>query len=224
MRTLLPFFAKKIAPEGGGTLTGALETTYGIGQIIGATFLGRISDTHGRKVVLLMSFVGSAIGYAMTAAATTPLVLIISRLPVGLAKQTVAASRAILADCVPREELSGMMSKLTSLFAVGYAIGPMLGGYISEQHGDEKPALATCFLFLALIPTTLYLLPETNARVTKGPARSVEKEQEGKRGEEDLSREHLGGIETGKSGVEGHRRRMMGLVLLLMMPEFAVVR
>ena len=219
MRTLLPFYAKKLAPEGGGMLLGALETTYGIGQIIGATFLGRVSDTRGRKVVLLLSFAGSAVGYGITALATTPLVLVLSRLPVGLAKQTVAAARAILADCVPRAELSGMMSVLTSLFAVGYAIGPMLGGYLSEHYGDAMPAVATCLLFLSLIPATVFLLPETNALVTgRGGA-------DGGGG---------GGMQGGRAGAsevkgpggdpgEHHRRKMLGLVALLMMPEFAVV-
>ena len=55
---------------------------------------------------------------------------------------------------------------LTSLFAVGYAIGPMLGGYLSEHYGDAMPAVPTCLLFLSLIPATVFLLPETNALVT----------------------------------------------------------
>ena len=112
MRTLLPFYAERMAPGSGATLLGALETACGVGQIIGATVLGRLSDTRGRKVVLLLSFVGSAIGYGFTAVATTPGMLVFSRLPVGLAKQTVATARAILADCVPRHELSGMMARL----------------------------------------------------------------------------------------------------------------
>jgi DHA1 family tetracycline resistance protein-like MFS transporter len=119
MRTLLPFYAKRMAPGSGATLLGALETAYGVGQIIGATVLGRLSDTRGRKVVLLLSFVGSAIGYGFTAVATTPAMLVFSRLPVGLAKQTVATARAILADCVPRHELSGMMARLIKMACAG---------------------------------------------------------------------------------------------------------
>ena len=228
MRTLLPFYAQKMAPGGGATLLGALETAYGVGQIIGATCLGRLSDTRGRKVVLLLSFAGSAIGYAGTAAATTPAMLVLSRLPVGLAKQTVAAARAILADCVPRHELSGMMARLTSLFAVGYAIGPILGGMLSEKYGDVVPALASCLLFLMLIPATVLLLPETNALVTGKATASAQGQfdREGNRGSE--NGRHAAGmsesIQTeGAEGAHGARWRIMGLILLLMLPEFAVV-
>ena len=35
----------------------------GVGQVVGATVMGRISDKHGRKIVLLLSFLGSAIGF-----------------------------------------------------------------------------------------------------------------------------------------------------------------
>jgi MFS family permease len=42
---------------------GLLATMYGITQLIGSPIMGKISDTHGRKRVLLISFVGSGIGY-----------------------------------------------------------------------------------------------------------------------------------------------------------------
>lgn len=52
--------------------------------------------------MLFISCAGSAVGYGMAGLATTPLVLLLSRIPVGLAKQTVSVSRAILADCTDR--------------------------------------------------------------------------------------------------------------------------
>lgn len=62
----------------------------GAGQVVGAAVMGRVSDRYGRKVVLLLSFLGSALGYGMVGLATTTTHLLISRVPVGLAKQTVA--------------------------------------------------------------------------------------------------------------------------------------
>eukprot|EP00961_Rhodomonas_salina_P100892 1357879-Rhodomonas_salina.2 len=110
MRTILPFYAKQLG--GTATLIGLLETCYGalhsgsqtrwVGQVIGAAVLGRMSDVQGRRVVLFISCAGSAVGYGMAGMATTPLFLLLSRIPVGLAKQTVSVSRAILADCTDR--------------------------------------------------------------------------------------------------------------------------
>ena len=51
MRTILPFRAKVLAEESGwgvATLIGATETCYGVGQLIGSTFMGRVSDMLGR--------------------------------------------------------------------------------------------------------------------------------------------------------------------------------
>ena len=241
MRTLLPFYARQMAPDSGATLLGALETTYGIGQVIGATCLGRVSDTRGRKVVLLISFVGSAIGYGLTGLASTPAMLVLSRLPVGLAKQTVAAARAILADCVPRHNLSDMMSVLTILFAVGYAVGPIIGGYLSERFGDGVPALATCALFLSLIPVTFFFLPETNPVVSPLPALRNIGGGGGAAGDGSPSRRGATTKATTRGDANGAasnadapvtlvtvdraaaRRKIIGLILLLLLPEVAVI-
>ena len=55
----------------------------------------------------------------MAGMASTGTVLLLSRLPVGLAKQTVAVARAIVADCTLQEERSAVMARLTALMAIG---------------------------------------------------------------------------------------------------------
>ena len=75
MRVILPFRANQLASSSGwgtATLIGALETAYGVGQLAGASFMGRVSDIFGRRAVLLTSFTGSAVGYGMTAVAASP--------------------------------------------------------------------------------------------------------------------------------------------------------
>ena len=66
MRTMMPFYAQKLAATsgsgGGGTLLGGLESAYGVGQMAGAAVLGRLSDIHGRRAVLMISFFGSTLG------------------------------------------------------------------------------------------------------------------------------------------------------------------
>ena len=113
MRTVLPFYAKKLG--GGAVLIGSLEALYGVGQVIGALTLGRLSDKKGRRFVLAISFFGSIIGYTMAGFATTPAMLLASRLPVGLAKQTVTIARAIVADCTAEGDRSKWMAAGTSI-------------------------------------------------------------------------------------------------------------
>jgi MFS family permease len=122
MRTMMPFYAQKLgaASGSGATLLGGLEAAYGVGQMAGAAVLGRLSDVYGRRAVLVLSFAGSTLGYSMAGLATTPGMLLASRVPVGLAKQTVTVSRAVVADCTAAgRERSVGMSRLVAAFGVG---------------------------------------------------------------------------------------------------------
>ena len=165
MRTMMPFYAQRLgaASGSGATLLGGLEAAYGMGQMGGAAVLGRLSDVWGRRVVLTLSFAGSCVGYTMAGLATTPTLLLASRIPVGLAKQTVTVSRAVVADCTALgQERSVGMSRLVAAFGVGYALGPLIGSHLATASGsDAVPAFATAGLFVMLMAAVALLLPET---------------------------------------------------------------
>ena len=165
MRTIMPFYAQRLgaASGSGATLLGGLEAAYGVGQMGGAAVLGRLSDVWGRRVVLTLSFAGSFVGYTMAGLATTPTLLLASRIPVGLAKQTVTVSRAVVADCTALgQERSVGMSRLVAAFGVGYAVGPLIGSHLATASGsDAVPAFATAGLFVMLLIAVALVLPET---------------------------------------------------------------
>lgn len=175
MRVTLPFYAKALG--GSGTFIGALEAAYGVGQVVGALVLPRLSDTWGRRNVLLTSFAGSAIGYAVAIAArawSSPALLLLSRLPVGLAKQTVTVSRAVVADCTTSgPDRSQWMSWLGTAIGVGYSLGPFLGGQLAEGAGDAAPAIVATAIFAVLFPVMWLLLPETAPTVASTGASSA---------------------------------------------------
>ena len=172
MRTVLPYYAKSLGAAATGV--GALETVYGLGQVVGALLLGKLSDRHGRKVVLLLSFSGSAIGYGMAAFAVSTgsaSLLLLSRLPVGLAKQTITASRSIISDVTSHADRTSVMARLFSSMALGYACGPVLGGVLLDGSSlVALPALLCALIFLMLIPTVALLLPETRSNAAAAAA------------------------------------------------------
>eukprot|EP00927_Polykrikos_kofoidii_P052161 TRINITY_DN45949_c0_g1_i1.p1 TRINITY_DN45949_c0_g1~~TRINITY_DN45949_c0_g1_i1.p1 ORF type:complete len:459 (+),score=63.16 TRINITY_DN45949_c0_g1_i1:53-1429(+) len=193
MRIALPFYAKAMDTASTGTLIGGLEAAYGVGQVVGALLLPRLSDKWGRRPVLLFSFFGSAIGYALAMVArefrSMPL-LVISRIPVGLSKQTVTVSRAVVADCTAAtsamRRTSGVnsdasaggswrssdenaelarscwMSRLGTAIGLGYSLGPFLGGQLGEHVSDGAPAAVATVIFVLLFPVMALLLPETS--------------------------------------------------------------
>ena len=154
MRTVLPYYAKSLGAAATGV--GALETIYGLGQIIGALLLGKLSDRSGRKIVLLLSFAGSAVGYGMAAFAVSTgsaSLLLLSRLPVGLAKQTITASRSIISDVTSHADRTSVMARLFSSMALGYACGPVLGGILLDGSSMvELPAIMCALTFVLLQP------------------------------------------------------------------------
>ncbi|KAJ1630886.1 major facilitator superfamily domain-containing protein [Pavlovales sp. CCMP2436] len=186
MRTLLPFYGKQL---GGTPVTqGALEALYGAGQVVGSVILGKWSDQQGRKAGLAVSFAGSAIGYALVAVSVSGVageyslpLLLCSRVPVGLAKQTITISRAVIADVTEPAGRSVAMQRLYSAMAAGYIVGPSFGGCLATYSGggdsggsgstgataSSLPAIFACALFLLPLPTVAFLLPETITRNTK---------------------------------------------------------
>lgn len=163
MRTVLPYYAKALGAA--GRHVGALETAYGVGQITGALLLGRASDTRGRKPILLLSFIGAAIGYSVAALAVvrgSVQLLLLSRLPVGLAKNTVTATRAIISDVTAPSERSQALAMLFAGCSLGYAVGPYLGGLLADSAGATPlPSMLCAITFAVLVPCTHAMLPET---------------------------------------------------------------
>lgn len=164
MRVTLPFFAKALG--GSATLIGGIESCYGIGQICGALVLPKLSDTWGRKKILTFSCLGSFVGYSLACLARyfeSPALLLFSRIPVGLAKQTVTVSRAVVADTTPpNDERSKWMSWLGTALGIGCVIGPFVGGQAAERFGDIVPAILAVCVFAIMTPVVYLYLPETS--------------------------------------------------------------
>ena len=168
MRTLLPYYADALTNGiGTATLIGSLETCYGIGQVVGGSFIGRLSDFRGRRSVLMLSILGAAVGYMLSGYAAhigSPALLLVSRFPVGLAKQTATVSRSIVADITADSPStrSFFMSLLAASFGFGYSLGPYLGGQVASIFGETSPAVAASIVFLGvLMPVIYWFLPET---------------------------------------------------------------
>jgi MFS family permease len=105
-----------------------------------------------------------------------------------------------------------------------YAVGPLIGGYIGELIGDHAPAYLSVLLFAGLIPVTLYFLPETSPMAAghrhkeKGPVKAMTSFQ-GEMGDPTEGRDTQGdSTETGNP-----RRRVLSLLALIVLPEFAVI-
>eukprot|EP00667_Euglena_gracilis_P011256 EG_transcript_11482 len=167
MRTLLPFIAGRLSQGSVGAVVGGMESAYGAGQVVGALLLGPISDRVGRRPILLLSCLGSAVGYGAAGLVGSASGLLLSRLVVGLSKQTITVARAAVADCTAADSARSVyMNRLSAVAALGYAIGPYLAGRAADAVGDGFVVLAIATGFAILTLSLAAALPETRKTPT----------------------------------------------------------
>src|SRR5439155_78727 len=79
---LLPFYAENLGAS--ATVVGLLISSYAFCQLIAGPILGRMSDHMGRKPLLIVSQIGTLIGFLILAGANSLAVVFLSRIIDGL--------------------------------------------------------------------------------------------------------------------------------------------
>src|SRR5512133_865022 len=149
---------------GAGTTPGAFWAgvgflSFSLMQFIASPILGRTSDKIGRKPVLWMSLVGSAIGYLMLALTSRFEWMLAARVLDGITGGNISVAQAAMADTSRPEERSKALGMIGAAFGLGFVLGPFLGGVRAQsaqgralliEHGIHLPFLvAAGFSLLA---------------------------------------------------------------------------
>jgi MFS family permease len=161
---LLPFYARELnAPD---ILVGPLIASYSLCQFIASPILGNLSDTYGRRPVLLYSQFGSLLGFILLGLAVhlpQPLLwLFVARMIDGMSGGNLTVAQAYISDITEPSERAKIFGMIIGVsFGLGFTIGPGLGGIISSRFGYDITAYLAAFFSLSSIIATLFLLPET---------------------------------------------------------------
>lgn len=162
---ILPSFAiKELGVD--ETAVGIAIAIYSLVQFIFNPVLGKLSDKHGRKPVIVVCLFINAIGYVIFAFTTSYLILIISRIVAGVGGSSIAVAQAYIADVTTKETRSKGMGLIGSAFGLGFVFGPLIGGFLSKLGYMETGLGAAGFSFIAFI-VTMILLPESNVERTE---------------------------------------------------------
>lgn len=114
---LLPFYWRSLGvrPE----LLGFVSSVYQLSQIVSGVIMGYVGDhVLGRKGVLLLSFVGSAVSYSLAALSFRSGAVwgvVLSRMIVGLVKQTMTISKAAITSMTAEDERISVLSHLRAV-------------------------------------------------------------------------------------------------------------
>jgi len=166
---ILPLLPIYITHYGGKPwVGGALMATFSFMQFIFSPIWGRASDRYGRRPLILMSLIGSAVSYFFFGMAKSLAVLFAARVASGiLTAAGIPTAQAYIADSTTPEKRAGGMAMIGAAFGLGFAFGPLIGGALGQFSVFGLPKLATPALFaagLALLNFVLayFLLPESH--------------------------------------------------------------
>jgi MFS family permease len=185
---VLPFLIFLVNKFGGDAVVySLLAATYPSFQLIGAPILGRWSDTYGRKKVLLLSNVGTAIGWILflvalilpldgafnvnlvyfgTVMISVPLLFIfLARAIDGITGGNISVANAYLSDVISEENRSNNFGKMAISSNLGFILGPVLAGILGgTAYGELLPVLAALLLSIVTIFVIGLLLNESKPK------------------------------------------------------------
>ena len=159
----------------GFILLGFLSAIYPIAMFFAAPILGTLSDKFGRRPVLLISILGTAIGYFLFTWAIVikniPL-LFFSRLVDGLTGGNISTVQASITDQVDPEHRAKAFGLMGATFGIGFILGPFIGGKLADPHVLPWFNASTPFLFAGILAfvnfLSIYLFfVETNMHIDK---------------------------------------------------------
>ena len=137
-----------------------LTVIYAGAQFLAAPALGKISDRLGRRPVLLICVLGSAIGYFIFGFAGALWVLFLSRLIDGITGGNISTASAYIIDVSKPEERAKNFTLLGMAYGVGFILGPALGGALG-QWNLNAPLFAAGVVSLASTALIWFILPES---------------------------------------------------------------
>lgn len=148
---LLPLRMRElgVAPE----LVGLIGSVYSASQVVGGVVLGALSDCISRRSILMLNFAAAAISYLMVGFGDSTEVLLLSRVVVGLCKQTMTLATALLTDITSSEDRPLALGQMRTATTLAWTLGQLIGGYLAE-HSQQLPAVvAVCQYVIAAFIT-----------------------------------------------------------------------
>lgn len=163
---IMPVMPDLIREVQGGTLAsaalwgGILTTVFAVMQFLFGPLIGHLSDSFGRRPILLISLFVMTLDYLVMAVAGTMTLLLIGRLVGGITAATHATANAYMADISEPHEKAANFGLVGAGFGIGFVLGPLLGGLLGE-YGTRAPFYAAAVLSALNFAFGWFVLSET---------------------------------------------------------------
>ena len=121
---LMPLYAASFGAD--PLIIGLLGASYPVMQFIGAPFLGRLSDRFGRKPILVISQLGTFIGFLVLGLANSLWLLFLARIVDGISGANISTAQAAITDSTNEKTRTQGLGLLGAAFGLGFIIGPVI--------------------------------------------------------------------------------------------------
>ncbi len=157
---ILPFYASSEQFLATPFEIGLLFSIYSWMQFFFSPILGRLSDRYGRRPILFISLLGSAVGYFVIGFANTLVMVFIGRIIGGITGGNISTAQAYIADVTTKENRAKGMGLFGAAIGLGFILGPALAGVLSK-YGVHVPFYFAAVLSLANAVALYFILPES---------------------------------------------------------------
>jgi DHA1 family tetracycline resistance protein-like MFS transporter len=167
---LLPLYARRFGAS--PATIGLLVASFSAAQFVLAPVWGRLSDRIGRKPVLIMSLVGTAVASLATGLAGSIWLLFVARIVDGGSGGSLGVAHAAVADLAEPAERPRLFGLLGAAFGVGFVAGPALAS-LSALGGPRLPFLIAAGIAAANAVVAIIRLPETHPPSARKEAKAA---------------------------------------------------
>jgi MFS transporter, DHA1 family, tetracycline resistance protein len=157
---ILPFYAETSPYNATPFEIGLLFSVYSWMQFFFSPILGRLSDRYGRRPILFISLMGSAVGYFVMGFAGSLAMVFVGRIIGGITGANISTAQAYIADVTSKENRAKGMGIFGAIFGLGFILGPALAGILSK-YGVHVPFYFAAVLSFVNSVALYFILPES---------------------------------------------------------------
>ena len=135
-----------------------LVSVFAACQLVSGPLIGHASDRTGRKPMLIMSQIGTFIGFIILARASSLWMIYLARVIDGATAGNLSLAQAYIADNTAPEDRAKKFGLIGIAFGLGFFVGPSITGFLSARYGLTAPIYLAAVMSATSIAATALLL------------------------------------------------------------------